>query len=65
MQLLLHLADSGHSCAVQELLNGALQSCPDILALNLLAAGSSSHLAQELLSNLFLVFLGKSGRRCW
>ncbi|XP_037084920.1 CCR4-NOT transcription complex subunit 1-like [Pollicipes pollicipes] len=57
MQLLLHLAESGHSCAVQELLNFPLQSCPDILSLNLLATGSTSHLAQELLSTLFPIFL--------
>ncbi|XP_043234309.1 CCR4-NOT transcription complex subunit 1-like isoform X1 [Amphibalanus amphitrite] len=57
MQLLLHLAESGHTCFVQELLKYPLQHGPDILALNLLAAGSSSHLAQELLSSLFVVFL--------
>ena len=60
MQLLLHLAENGHTCFVQELLKYPLQHGVDVLALNLLAAGSSSHLAHELLSTLFVAFLSES-----
>ena len=60
MQLLLHLAENGHTCFVQELLKYPLQNGSDVLTLNLLSTGSSSHLAQELLSNLFAVFLSES-----